>query len=143
MTLATRQKIQDKLENLNEYVNYLEELKGEVKADFDKFMNDFHLFGSAERYFQLSIQVIIDVVQLLIVEEGLPKPDDNQEAISLVYNKGIISDKLAEKLDGVVGFRNILVHEYGKIDKEEVYRNLQNNIDDLTDFKREISKFLK
>jgi uncharacterized protein YutE (UPF0331/DUF86 family) len=48
---------------------------------------------------------------------------------------------LAERLDGIVGFRNILVHEYGKIDRERVYQYLQERIGDFEKFKEEILKY--
>ncbi|TSA44659.1 DUF86 domain-containing protein [bacterium] len=78
-----------------------------------------------------------------IIEENLEKPEENQEAVSILYNQKIIPPKLAEKLDGIVGFRNILVHEYGKIDREKVYSYLQNRVDDIADFKKAILKYLK
>jgi len=91
---------------------------------------------------QLSIQIIIDIVKIIVIEENFEKPDDNQELVSVLFNKKIISAKLARKLDGVVGFRNILVHEYGKIDKNIVYQYLHKNTSDFTLFKREMLKYL-
>jgi len=54
------------------------------------------------------------------------------------YNKIIISEKLADNLMGVANFRNILVHDYEKIDREIVYEKLRNNLDDFENFKKEI-----
>ena len=38
---------------------------------------------------------------------------------------------------GIANFRNILVHDYEKIDREIVYSKLQNNIIDFENFKKE------
>lgn len=143
MTKIIKKQFFDKIQNLDEYIKYLEKIAKETKNNKSDFLNDFHFFGSAERYLQLSIQVIIDLVQMIIIEEGFERPEENQEAISLLYNKKIISENIASRLDGIVGFRNILVHEYGKIDKEKVYDCLQEKITDIKDFKREILKYLK
>jgi uncharacterized protein YutE (UPF0331/DUF86 family) len=35
-----------------------------------------------------------------------------------------------------VGFRNVMVHAYAKLDREEVHKLSQNNTDDLLDFLR-------
>lgn len=142
MTKITRQKIFEKLQQLDKYLVNLKQLKEEIK-DEKRFLKDFHLYGSTERYLQLSCQVIIDTLDLVIIEEGLEKPEDHQEAVSVLFNKKIISENLASRLDGIVGFRNILVHEYGKIDRKKVYQYLQERLEDFKIFKREILKWLK
>lgn len=136
-----QQKIFSKLQKMDEYIEYLQQLSKESKNK-KKFLSDFYLFGATERYLQLSIQIIIDIVKIIVIEENLKKPDDNQELISVLFNKKIISSKLAKKLDGIVGFRNILVHEYTKIDKNIVYQYLHKNINDFVLFKKEILKYI-
>ena len=90
MTNITRNQILDKFQNVDEYIGYLNQLAGETKNNKEKFLTDFHLFGLAERYLQLTIQVLIDIVQLVIIEQDLKRPENNQEAISLLYNeKGV------------------------------------------------------
>jgi len=142
MTQDTKQKIFEKLQLLDGYFSYLEKLKNEIKNE-KEFLKDFHFFGLAERYLQLSIQVIIDILDLIIIEEALEKPENRQEQVSLVFNQGIISEDLASRLDGIVGFRNILVHEYGKIDRKRVYQYLMEKTNDFQIFKKEILKWLK
>jgi uncharacterized protein YutE (UPF0331/DUF86 family) len=41
------------------------------------------------------------------------------------------------------GFRNILVHEYGRIDDRIIYEVLQHRLDDFDAFKREILQALQ
>lgn len=128
--------------NINEYLGYLKKLKKETKNE-KRFLSDFHLFGNTERYLQLSVQAIIDSSHLVIIDLGLRKPEDNYEAVSILFDKKIISGKLADKLTKMIGLRNILVHEYGKIDRKEVYKILRTQIKDLEEFKGQILKFLK
>jgi hypothetical protein len=54
MTSLSRQKILEKLENFQEYLGYLQQLKTEAKDEYT-FVSDFHLFGNTERYLQLCI----------------------------------------------------------------------------------------
>lgn len=142
MTLLTRQKILEKLENLKEYLGYLYQLQKEAKSE-KNFLSDFHLFGNTERYLQLSIQIIIDISHLIIIDLGLKRPEDNYEAISILYQKKIISENSAQKLTRMIGLRNILVHEYGKIDRKKIYRILKKNLQDLENFKKAIIKFVQ
>ncbi len=82
-------------------------------------------------------------MNLVIIEEGIEKPESGQEIISFVFNKGIISEYLFSRLEGVIGFRNILVHEYGIIDHKRVYQFLKGKLEDFEFFKKEILNFIK
>src|SRR3989338_3303642 len=105
-------------------------------------LEDYHFFGLAERYLQLSIEILLDVGKLLIVIKGLKRPEENQEIFSALRDEKIISEKLADNLMGVANFRNILVHDYEKIDREIVYEKLRNNLDDFENFKKEIAGYV-
>ncbi len=79
----------------------------------------------------------------MIIEQGLEKPENNQEVVPILFNKKIISENLALRLERIVGFRNILVHEYGKINRKRVYYYLLEKMEDFEVFKKEILSWLK
>lgn len=133
-------KIIAKLGRLDEYLDYLKDIQ---KVSQKTFINDYHFHGLAERYLQLSIEILLDVGKMIILSEKLRRPEDNQDIFSVLDEKGIISPNLSSQLIGMASFRNILVHDYEKIDREIVYQKLQKNIVDFTDFKKEILRFLR
>lgn len=133
-------KIVAKLERLDEY---LSNLRGIQKVQKKIFLNDYHFHGLAERYLQLAIEVLLDAGKLIIISEKLRKPEDNQDIFAVLGENKIISPRLSERLVGIANFRNILVHDYEKIDREIVYQKLQENIVDFADFKKEILRFLR
>lgn len=137
MTQIAKNKIFAKLESFREYLKYLKKIKTEADSQ-KKFISDFHLFGSTERYLQLSIQIIIDIGHLIIIDQGLKRPEDNYEMISLLYSQKIISKKSADNITSMIGLRNLLVHEYGHIDRKIIYKVLKDNIKDLEKFYSEI-----
>jgi len=142
MSEITQQKIFEKLQQLDGYLSNLKKLKKEIKS-LEEFLEDFHLYGLAERYLQLSCQVVLDTLNLVIIEEAWEKPEDNQEAVSILFGKKIISENLASRLEGIAGFRNILVHEYGKIDRRRVYQYLLEKLELFKVFKKEVLNWLK
>src|SRR3989338_1137741 len=121
MSKEAYNKIISKLQKLDEYIKYLKEVQ---KINKNQFVEDYHFFGLAERYLQLSIEILLDVGKLLIVIKGLKRPEENQEIFSALCDEKIISEKLADNLMGIANFRNILVHDYEKIDREIVYEKL-------------------
>lgn len=133
-------KIVGKLGRLDEYLRYLTEIQKIGKNDF---VEDYHYHGLAERYLQLAIEVILDTGKLIIIAENLRRPEDNQDIFAVLEENKIISRPLAQELIGIAGFRNILVHDYEKIDREIVHEKLQNNLINFRDFKKEISRALK
>lgn len=133
-------KISAKLERLDEYLKILKDIQ---KVNKKSFVNDYHFFGLAERYMQLSIEIVLDVGKIILAEKNFERPDNNQEIFIILQDEKIISKSLTEKIHGIVGFRNILVHEYEKIDRNIVYDRLYNNLDDFKKFQKEIAKYLK
>jgi len=129
-----------RLDKLDEYGKILKELQ---KASRSEFIADYHIYGLAERYLQLSIECLLDIGQLIITGLGLRKPDRHQDIIEILWEADIISAGLASRLQGIAGFRNILVHVYLKINRIWVYENLQKGVMDLEDFSREIAELLK
>lgn len=140
MSKELHNKIISKLERLDEYFGYLKDIQ---KVNKKSFLTDYHFYGLAERYLQLAIEVIIDIGKLIIVSEDLKRPEDNGDIISIMADNKILTKKSSEKLIGIVNFRNILVHDYEKIDREIVYKKLQKNLDDFSDFKKNIIKYLR
>ena len=140
MSKLTYNKILAKLGRLDGYTKYLTDIQ---KVNKRAFVADYHFYGLAERYLQLSIEILLDIGKLAILSENLRKPEDNQDIFAVLYENKMIPKKLLERLIGIANFRNILVHDYEKIDREIVYQKLQKNLNDFKAFKKEILRFLK
>lgn len=138
MTIA-HNKIVAKLQALDEYLGYLKDLQ---KVNKKSFLADYHQFGLAEHYLYLSIEALLDVAKLMVIAYGFPRPEENRDVFRVLYDKRVISEKLYSQLAGVSGFRNVLIHEYEKVDKTCVYEYLRNNIDQFKEFKRQALRFL-
>ena len=132
--------IRKRLSKLDEYARILRELQA---ADPAQFITDYHLYGLAERYLQLSIECLLDICSTIILGVGLRKPERYQEAITILSEAGVLSAGLAHRLAGVAGFRNILVHEYLDVDRRLVYRYLQEHLGDLEAFARDVILFTR
>lgn len=140
MSKNTHNKILAKLARLDEYLRYLRQIQKASKA---KFLNDFFVFGAAERYLQLAVEILLDIGKLLIVSQGLRRPESNQEIFEVLAEKRVISAPLLKRLTGIANFRNILVHDYEKINRGIIYQKVQKNLRDFVDFKKQVLKFLK
>lgn len=130
--------INERLKEIEENLVLLEELKSMA---LDKFLRDPKIFKLAERCLETSIQSILDICHHIIADNAWPRPKDNQEAIEILGRHEIIPADFAKTILPMAGLRNILVHEYTRIDPAIIYRHCQN-IDDFRVFQKHIVKFL-
>jgi uncharacterized protein YutE (UPF0331/DUF86 family) len=69
-------------------------------------------------------------------------PETYEESLRLLNEKGVISDELYKKMKGLGAFRNILVHEYIKVNLDTLRHNYIECLDYFPEFSREIIKWL-
>lgn len=131
--------IKERLQEIDENLKILAELKG---LDKEKFKNDPKIFKLAERCLQVSIQALLDICNYIIASNNWTRPRDNQETIKIIAAKNIIPQGFANSILPMAGLRNLLVHEYLKIDLDRIYNHLQK-LEDFRTFQKHIIKFLK
>jgi len=83
---------------------------------------------------QRACESAIDMANHLIRIRKLGLPQDSRDAFELLKQGGIISEEMNSALKSMVGSRNILVHEYRKLDPEIVEAVIQHRLDDLLAF---------
>jgi uncharacterized protein YutE (UPF0331/DUF86 family) len=79
-------------------------------------------------------ELAIDIANHLIKKIKLGLPKDSRESFGILAEAGIIPNELAAKLKGMVGFCNILVHDYRKLDLEIMLDVIEHRLGDLIDF---------
>jgi uncharacterized protein YutE (UPF0331/DUF86 family) len=73
---------------------------------------------------------------------GLGEVNWYSDIAAILEEKNFISIDLREKWIRMVGFRNILVHDYLEVDRKIVYDVLQNRLGDLEELKKVFVTFL-
>ncbi len=119
----------------------LKKLNKISKIEKDDFKIDEGLQDQAERNLQLAAQICIDIGNHIISDEGFRPPAGYGEIFQVLKEEGIIDEELAETMRKIAGIRNILVHDYLKVDSNIVYTTLQKLVDFKT-FARLIGEFI-
>lgn len=107
-------------------------------VDVKAFEDDLDRQESVLFNLQMAIQNCIDIAAHIVSEEGYGIPGSANEMFYLLEENNILERALTEKMVSAVGLRNLIVHEYGKVDLEKVYRVAKNDIRDLTAFIKSI-----
>ena len=131
--MVSIEKITDKLEQLDEF---LEILSGIKRNSIDSFLKDKILIGGAKYYLQVSIECCLDIANHIIAAQGFRAPKDYADSFKVLEEEDLLNDSLGTKLRQMAKFRNRLVHLYGEIDNTYVYSFIEHDMQDILDFKK-------
>lgn len=81
-------------------------------------------------------QASIDLALRLVAMRGLGLPKESRDAFELLANHQHLSRPLAEAMQRMVGFRNVAVHNYRKLDLHIVQSIIENRLGDFADLCR-------
>jgi uncharacterized protein YutE (UPF0331/DUF86 family)/phage pi2 protein 07 len=119
------------LKQLRSSIMILQEL-GEIEQE--KFVNDYHVYGLAERYLQQAIESCLYVCSTLIAAFGLRRPEGYHELLSIVTAQQLLPRSLSYRLENLVNLRDDLVHMPEAINHAYIYDIIQQRLQDLITF---------
>lgn len=137
--MLDRDRILIKIDQLE---GYLKELREILPADFTGYQK-IERRRACERLLQVSIEAVIDICHLLVAGLRLGIAAEEDDLFEKLKGAGIISLETTEVLKVMKGFRNILVHEYTRIDDRIVYEIAKTRLADFEAFKQQVLQFLK
>jgi uncharacterized protein YutE (UPF0331/DUF86 family) len=80
------------------------------------------------------IEATIDIAAHIVASEGLGLASTIRENFEILYESGIIDRELMNKMQKMVGFRNVAVYEYTSLNIETLKSILKNNLGDIEEF---------
>ncbi len=107
-----------------------EEYMGHEKDFETNYTKQDSIILNLERVCQASIDLAAHLVRLL----KLGIPQESRELFQLLEQSNVISPELGKKLQSMVGFRNLAVHDYQAINLDVVHAIIKNNLDDIQSF---------
>ncbi|WP_055669773.1 type VII toxin-antitoxin system HepT family RNase toxin [Desnuesiella massiliensis] len=137
--MVKRDVIISRLDKLNEYIKYLNSVKN---IDKDKYLKEPMIYGSSERFLHLSIECVLDIANHLISDLNFRRPESNRDIFEILYENRVIDELLKNSLCNMASFRNILVHDYLKLNRGIVYDIIINSLKDIEKFEGIIMGYL-
>ena len=86
---------------------------------------------------QRACEASIDLAMHLVRRARLGIPQDSRDAFDLLVRAGRLDASLADGLKRMVGFRNVAVHDYIRLDLAIVRSIIETQLDNLARFARE------
>ena len=78
----------------------------------------------------------------MIADEGLRLPAEYADAFQVLMENRIIHKKLSATMEKMAKFRNVIIHQYEKIDPRIVVAILHKDLADFERYKKAIIKYL-
>lgn len=100
----------------------------------NEFNNNYTKQDSIVLNIQRACEAAIDAATHLIRIKSLGVPQTSREVFVLLENAKIISPDISKKLQAMVGFRNIAVHNYTKLNLEIVRSIVENELGVFLEF---------
>lgn len=80
---------------------------------------------------QRACEAALDMAMHVVAERRLGLPQSSREAFVLLSQNGILEPELSKRLQAMVGFRNIAVHDYQSVNLAILQGIIENNMADL------------
>jgi uncharacterized protein YutE (UPF0331/DUF86 family) len=130
------------LAKLDELDGYLAELRSIMPDRLEDYLK-VEKKRACERLLQLTVETLLDACALLVAGLRLGLPGEEDDLFAKLAGRGVVSASTADILRRMRGLRNILVHEYGRINDALVFEAVQRRLGDFDAFKREVLAFLR
>ncbi len=128
------------MENKTVIINKLEIVERCIKRIEEEYENnpanleDYKRLDCIVLNLQRACEAVIDVAMYIVSSRKLGVPQTKKEAIDLLYNNDLINKEMHNNIKNMVGFRNIAVHDYKKIDNSIIEDVIKNHLRDLIEF---------
>jgi len=129
----------EKIENLEENITNLKKIKKQFNIN-DIKTNKLDEWALRYGIFE-SIQIIIDIACHITNKYNLGVAKTYTQCIENLTKYHYIEKNLEKNLISAIGLRNLLIHEYTKIDIEKLYSFL-NLTSDFSKFIKNIKEYL-
>jgi uncharacterized protein YutE (UPF0331/DUF86 family) len=137
--MVDRERVLARLDALH---GYERELGVVLPADLNDYKASLEKRRATERLLQISVECVLDICGLLVAGLRLGLPAEEENLFDRLEQALVFSPDLVRTLRAMRRFRNILVHEYGAVDDEIVFRLAFRLSGDVKLFTTEVTRAL-
>jgi len=111
-------------------------IKEEYVGHEDIFEENYTKQDSVVLNLERACQACIDLGMHIVRIKTIGVPQSNRDVFVLLQKVRIINPDLSKKMQAMVGFRNIAVHDYQNLNLDIVRAVIEKHLKDFNDFKK-------
>lgn len=120
--------ILSKISEIEESISLIAE---NMPEEFEDFENMGLLKDGIYKRVQYVIENILDICAIINSDLKFSSPGEEDDIINNLVKNKIVSQDTGNKIKELKGFRNIIVHRYGKLDDKLSFELIKENLDDF------------
>jgi uncharacterized protein YutE (UPF0331/DUF86 family) len=128
-----------KLADLDQYLGQVSEYRD---ITIDQYRGDWKTQRIVERTLQMAIEMCVDIVNHVIADRGLRVPATYAEAFEVLGEAGLLDAARRDAMIRMSKFRNVIVHDYVRVDPAIVVRILREHLEDFAQFKAAVLSWI-
>lgn len=109
----------------------------------DLFLADPDNFAIAEHHLRRALEALLDISRHILAKKGFGRPEDYKSIITSLGQHKVLPPQFADRIQGMAGYRNRLVHGYAQVTEEEIHEIINEKLDDFQSFADYILKYIK
>jgi len=125
-----------------EIIECIDLVRDHLPESYDEFSRLGLIKDGIYKRMEFAIEDVFDICAIINTDRALGIPGADEDILDHLLGARILSQALVEKIHRMRGFRNIVVHRYGKIDDQLAFTLLHEESGDFAEFIGEIETFL-
>jgi uncharacterized protein YutE (UPF0331/DUF86 family) len=128
----------------------MKEIEESIRSVEEHFPDTFEEFSSMGlvkdgmyKRIEFAIANVFDICAIINADLELGIPSAEEDIVENLVKDAILSEEMRAKLKAMKGFRNILVHRYGKIDDNLAFTIMKEKLRDFYAFLKRRGVFLE
>ena len=135
--------IKSKIELIQRDLERAQDLKGYT---INEIVKDFYKWSALKMILVEIIGRAIDINSHIIAEQGSLKekaPSTSRETFLRIGEIGVMPKDFVEIIAQSAGFRNKIIHEYNELEKEKVYKTVDEALEQYTNYCKYILNYIE
>lgn len=120
----------------------LHKLDGYARLSEKEFLSNPEKIDGAKYNLIVAVEGVLDICHSIAARGGGRAPRDHADCFEVLGEIGFLESGFIDRLKRMARFRNLIVHLYWKVDDQRVFRILKDDLGDLREYLKIISRAL-
>lgn len=113
---------------MKEIEESIDSVKDEIPDGLERFKELGLVKDGIYKRVEFAIEDVFDICAVINSDLDLGIPERDENVVDHLLERGVLEEDWKEKLSRMKGFRNIVVHRYGRIDDRIAYEILKEHL---------------
>ncbi len=127
----------NKINTINKCIGRIKE---EYQSSKERFRINFTIQDAVMLNLERASQAAIDIAAHIVRIKKLGVPQTNRDVFVFLEKNGFISKKISRRMQSMVGFRNLAVHDYQNLNLDIIIEIIEKDLDDFIKFTDQVLK---